>query len=221
MTKICIEKLKRHLFDAKVSKEISSARETLAAKAKTYYSNEALNPRPKRGRPPKQVVKVEMEPQVTLDMYTTVPPAVRHFLYIPEITSASAVTFSARFDTEAQLLANLRGSSRVKVDAKLQALSERLESLRHLSSRLADIQGVAGSEGEEKLIKAVSTEPIEEDEEEESAGKKKGIMDVVKGFLPKRREKPVLKEKESSEPQKKAPAVKTVTPISYKKPKKK
>ncbi len=76
------------------------------AKAKTYYSNEALNPRPKRGRPPKQVAKVEVEPQVTVDMYTTVPPPCRLFLYLPEITSAASVTFSAKFDTEAQLLAN-------------------------------------------------------------------------------------------------------------------
>ncbi len=74
-----MEKLKRHLFDAKVSKDIASAREVLFSKAKTYYSNEALNPRPKRGRPPKQVAKVEIEPQVTVDMYTTVPPVCRIF----------------------------------------------------------------------------------------------------------------------------------------------
>lgn len=225
LTKNVIEKLKRHLFDVKVSKDIASARELLFAKAKTYYSNEALNPRPKRGRPPKQVVKVEMEPQVTLDLYTTVPPVARHFLYIPEITSASAVTFSARFDTEAQLLANLRGSSRVKVDAKLQALSERLESLRHLSTRLADIQGISGLEREEKLFKAVSSTPVEEEREEleeEPGTKKKGIMEVVKGFLPRKKEKPAPKEqKETSDQKKKGPTVKTVTPISYKKPKKK
>jgi hypothetical protein len=224
LSKNVIEKLKRHLFDAKVSKDIVSSREILAAKAKTYYSNEALNPRPKRGRPPKQVVKVEMEPQVTLDMYTTVPQAMRHFLYIPEVTNASAVTFSARFDTEAQLLANLRGSSRVKVDAKLQALSERLESLRHLSTRLVDIQGLSGSEKEEKLFKAVSTTPPieekeehEEVEEEAAPGKKKGIMDVVKGFLPRKKEKPSPKD----EQKKKAPTMKTVSHISSKKNKKK
>jgi len=33
---------------------VAQAREVLVQKAKTYYSNEALNPRPKRGRPPKQ-----------------------------------------------------------------------------------------------------------------------------------------------------------------------
>ncbi len=59
LTKNVVEKVKRTLFEAKVPKDISQAREALAAKAKTYYSNEALNPRPKRGRPPKQVAKVE------------------------------------------------------------------------------------------------------------------------------------------------------------------
>src|SRR5579862_9500611 len=118
LNKNMLEKLKKHLFDAKVSKDIASVRETLFSKAKTYYSNEALNPRPKRGRPPKQVAKVEVEPQVTVDLYSTVPPCVRGFLFL--VANTSAVTFSRRFDTEAQLLANLRGSSRVKVDTKLQ-----------------------------------------------------------------------------------------------------
>lgn len=224
LNKNMMEKLKRHLFDAKVAKDVSTAREMLNAKAKTYYSNEALNPRPKRGRPPKQVVKVEIEPQVTVDMYTTVPPACRQFLYLPDITNASSVTFSAKFDTEAQLLASLRGSSRVKVDTKLQALSERLESLRHLSSRLSNIEDIAATGAEERLIRAVSKhaepeEEIEEEEEfEEEEGKKTRILDVVKGFLPgKKKEKP-----QKPTPQEgKKPGVKMVTPLQSKKPKKK
>lgn len=222
VNKTMMEKLKRHLFDAKVPKEIAQIRETLVAKAKTYYSNEALNPRPKRGRPPKQVAKVEVEPQVAVDMYTTVPAACRQFLYLPEITSASSVTFSAKFDTEAQLLANLRGSTRVKIDTKLQALSERLESLRSLSSRLAGLEDFStGAEG--RLIKAVSKkeEPIKEEEEEEATKppKKRAIMEVVKGFLPggKKKEKPPLK----PEAEVKKPGVKMVTQIQSKKPKKK
>jgi len=220
-----IEKLKKYLFDAKPPKEVAQARDLLFTKAKTYYSNEALNPRPKRGRPPKQVVKVETEPQLTPDMYTTVPPAIRHFLYIPDITSGSAVTFSARYDTEAQLLASLRGSSRVKVDAKLQALSERLESLRHLSSRLADIHDVPGIQKEEKLIKAISQE-VEElpeiTEEGEPPETKRRLLDVVKGFLPKRREaRPAPKpEQEVPTPPKKK-EIKTVTQIQHKRGKKK
>ncbi len=111
LPRVVLEKVKRHLFDVKVPKEVTQSRDALLAKAKTYYSNEALNPRPKRGRPPKQIAKVEMEPQFTLDIYTTVPPCARAFLYLPDVT-ASSVTFSAKFDTEQQLLANLRGATR-------------------------------------------------------------------------------------------------------------
>lgn len=221
LNKNMMEKLKRHLFDAKVPKEVAQVREALSAKAKTYYSNEALNPRPKRGRPPKQVAKVEVEPQVVVDMYTTVPAVCRQFLYLPEITSASSVTFSAKFDTEAQLLANLRGSTRVKIDTKLQALSERLESLRTLSSRLTGIEEVStGAEG--RLIKAVSkkAEEVEDQEEATSPPKKRAIMEVVKGFLPggKKKEKPPLKPERTEI---KRPGVKMVTQIQSKKPKKK
>jgi hypothetical protein len=219
LSKNIMEKIKRHLFDAKVSKDIATAREALSVKAKTYYSNEALNPRPKRGRPPKQVVKVEIEPQVTVDMYTTVPSAVRHFLYLPEITSASSVTFSARYDTEAQLLASLRGSARVKVDAKLQALSERLESLRHLSSRLADIHEITGSDKEDQLIRSVSQRVSTSEEEVEEEQPKKRLLDVVKDFLPSRKSKPAKAEGEE-EVKKKVPSVKTVTQIQHKKNKK-
>lgn len=223
VNKTMMEKLKRHLFDAKVPKEISTVREALVAKAKTYYSNEALNPRPKRGRPPKQVAKVEVEPQVTVDMYTTVPAVCRLFLYLPEISSAASVTFSAKFDTEAQLLASLRGSTRVKIDTRLQALSERLESLRTLSSRLAGHEDLTGAGAESRLIKAVSkkTEELQEEEEVEEAEhpqKKRRIVEVVKGFLPgKKKEKPAAK----SEAEVKKPGVKMVTKIESKKPKKK
>jgi hypothetical protein len=223
INKNMMEKLKRHLFDAKVPKEIAAVREALVAKAKTYYSNEALNPRPKRGRPPKQVAKVEVEPQVTVDMYTTVPLPCRLFLYLPEISNAASVTFSAKFDTEAQLLASLRGSTRVKVDTRLQALSERLESLRTLSSRLAGLEDLTGGV-EGRLIKAVSkkTETLKEEEEVEDTDhppKKRRIMEVVKGFLPggKKKEKPLAKPDEEV----KKPGVKMVTKIESKKPKKK
>jgi hypothetical protein len=217
LTKSVMEKVKRHLFDVKVPKDVAAAREALSLKAKTYYSNEALNPRPKRGRPPKQVIKIETEPQITGDMYTTVPLPALLFLYLPDITSATSVTFSARFDTEAQLLASLRGSSRVKVDSKLEALSERLESLRHLSSRLTDIKDISGLEKESKLIKAVSKDAQSYDDEEdddEDHPKKTKIMDVVKGLLPKKREPRVpLKEGEIAP---KKPEAKTVSHIQKK-----
>lgn len=209
LTKSLIEKLKKHLFDAKVPRDIASAREALEAKSKTYYSSEALNPRPKRGRPPKQVAKVEMEQQFTIDIYTTVPAVARHFLFIPDITSATGVTFSSRYETEADLLASLRGSSRIKVDEKLQALSERLESLRHISSRLADLKEVP--KGEEKLIRAAITAMPEEEDKKE----KKGIMSVVKGFLPKKKGPAKPEDADEAAKQTVRPT-KTVTPIKKK-----
>jgi hypothetical protein len=196
-TKVQLEKLKKHLFDVKVPKDVAASREILQAKAKTYYSNEALNPRPKRGRPPKQVVKVEVEPQVTVDLYSTVPPCVRGFLFL--VANTSAVTFSRRFDTEAQLLANLRGSSRVKVDTKLQTLSDRLESLRHLSSKLADIH-----ETEDPLIRAV-TQRMDSSSENKMAG-------LVKGSFAQKKET----SSEGKDGEKKTPSTKIVTQIKKK-----
>jgi len=141
-----LEKTKRMLFDTKVPKDVSQAREVIKLKSKTYYSNEALNPRPKRGRPPKQQVKVEVEPQFTIDIYSKVPRLVRPFLYIPDIRTPAAVTFSAKFETEEHLLASLRGTPRSEGNEKLEALSERLESLRHLSERLAGKEKALGIE---------------------------------------------------------------------------
>ncbi len=207
-----LEKVKRHLFDAKAPKEVAQARDALLVKSKTYYSNEALNPRPKRGRPPKQIAKVELEPQFTLDIYTTVPPTGRAFLYLPDVT-ASSVTFSAKFDTEQQLLANLRGATRgVKVDTKLEALSQRLESLRHLSARLGSIHET-GSDRDERLIKAFNTTKVEIEEKEEEG--KSRIASLAHGFIPKKGTDRQLPASAGGKP----PAMKKVTPLT--KPKKK
>ncbi|AAD18658.1 hypothetical protein CpB0539 [Chlamydia pneumoniae TW-183] len=135
-TKNVLEQLKIHLFDAKVGKEITQARQLLSNKAKIYYSNEALNPRPKRGRPPKQSAKVETETTISSDIYTKVPQAARRFLFLPEITSPSSITFSEKFDTEEEFLANLRGSTRVEDQLNLTNLSERFASLKELSAKL-------------------------------------------------------------------------------------
>ena len=130
-------------------------------------------------------------------------------------SNASSITFSSRYGTEAELLASLRGTTRVKVDTKLEALSQRLESLRQLSSRLSGIEDIIG-EREGKLMKVVSQqEPIPEVEKAHPI-KKRGLLDVVKGFLPRRREK---REVVEEAPQPKAPAAKKVTPIQYKKKK--
>lgn len=206
--KKAIEKVKETLFEEKVSKDVQASRAALEQKAKTYYSSEALNPRPKRGRPPKQTAKVELEPQVTMDMYSTVSMAARPFLYTPDI-STTGTTFSAKFETEAELLASLRGSSRAKVDTKLEALSQRLESLRHLSSRLTQIDDVKGLKSEEKLFKAVA-HAVEEEEEEDD----KKIASFVHGMLPGRKR---AKENDDEEPQpSKEASIKSVTPITKK-----
>ena len=211
LPKTTVEKLKQHVFDARVSKEVSAGRTWLEKKADTYYSSEALNPRPKRGRPPKQAAKVELEPQLTIDMYQTVPQAVRHFLFVHDF-SRTAATFSSKFDTEAQLIASLRGSAREKVDVRLEALSQRLESLRHLSSRLK----AAGEEDmistEERAISAA----LEEMPEEKQPRK---LGEVVKGILPKKAGKGPKKDVQELMRNKRKVIVKKVTPI-VRKPKK-
>lgn len=131
LSKKLIEKMKECLFNPKVGKDIVAARKLLASKAKTYYSNEALNPRPKRGRPPKQTAKLEVEPQVTMDIYTAVPSTVRAFLFTPDITNASAVTFSSKFETQEEFMAGRR--SGLNAENTLVSLNQKLASLRTIS----------------------------------------------------------------------------------------
>jgi hypothetical protein len=187
LNKSIVEKIKRLLFETKVPKELIQARAILMNKAKTYYSNEALNPRPRRGRPPKQVAKVETEPQISMDIYTQVPQACRHFLYIPDIVSASSVTFSAKFESEEQLLATLRGSPRLRVDEKLEALSQRLESLRHLSARLAGAEKTFGVEKDKKPFEPFLRPKFKEAAKLVEAPK---IEASVSEILPKKRGRP-------------------------------
>ncbi len=157
-----LEKVKRHLFDPKAGKDIVQARKILAAKAKTYYSNEALNPRPKRGRPPKQAIKQEIEPQVTTDVYTTVPPSVFPFLFIPDLT-ASAVTFSSKFDTEEQLLASRRHAHDVTNDQNLQSINQKLAALRNLSSKWLDVEKDKKSSKSADIFQDISLLPSEDE----------------------------------------------------------
>lgn len=128
--KALLEKIKQSLFQAKVGKDIAAARKTLQTKAKTYYSNEALNPRPKRGRPPKQAVKQEVEPQVTIDVFTTVPSAVRPFLFLPELQSSTIFSlFSSKFES---------GAESSKKEGEEGSLTQKLAALRSLSSKWVD-----------------------------------------------------------------------------------
>jgi hypothetical protein len=127
------EKLKQALFQPKAGKDIQTARKALSIKAKTYYSNEALNPRPKRGRPPKQAIKLDIGPQVSLDIYTTVPPAVRPFLFTPDPASSSVFSiFSSKFEGEE---GGLLASRLQQLSGPKASLSQKFASLRSLSSR--------------------------------------------------------------------------------------
>lgn len=219
LTKNVVEKVKRAIFETKVPKDVATAREALAAKARTYYSNEALNPRPKRGRPPKQVAKIELEPQMTVDIYTQVPSACRLFLYIPDITSASSVTFSAKFETEEHLLASLRGSPRLKVDEKLEALSQRLESLRHLSNRLAGAEKFFGADKVKKPFTPFFKPKFKETVEVTETPASPKMESAIGSVLPKKRGRP-RKEEQAEEfaPQRRRRfAIKKVAQIKTKK----
>lgn len=135
-----VEKVKQNLFNPKVPKDVATARQLLEQRAKVYYSNEALNPRPKRGRPPKQVAKVEVEPQFTSDFYMTVPSAMRAFLYTPDITSATAVTFSSKFDSDEEFRAKLKNTPRSESLVSLESISKKLSSLSDLSKKVSAIE---------------------------------------------------------------------------------
>jgi hypothetical protein len=194
--KSVMEKIKRHFFDAKVPKDVAQSRETLVAKAKTYYSSEALNPRPKRGRPPKQVAKVEVEPQICVDLFTSVPPAGRPFLFIPDVSNLSNITFSSK-DSE-HLLARLKGSTRVKVSSSLESLSQRLESLRHISTRLTKVQDHLGHDDVTEVKKLTAQIP------EEASPKMSGLLKGAFGS----QDKDASKDKKT---------IKMVTPLKKKK----
>lgn len=154
-----IEKLKQSLFQPKVGKDVLIARKALIAKAKTYYSNEALNPRPKRGRPPKQAAKPDIEPQVTTDIYTTVPPAVRPFLFVPELNPASSFSaFSSKFETDEDL-------RRLPLSEHEMSLNQKLATLRSLSSRW--VENETPSSKDDFSLNGLGEEEDEEDEEED------------------------------------------------------
>lgn len=187
-----MEKIKRSLFQTKVDKDVLASRKFLIQKAKSYYSNEALNPRPKRGRPPKQVAKQELEPQLTSDIYLTVPAIVHPFLFTPEITNAASVTFSADFDNRLHDKAKKPLESS---DTQAASLQQKLAALRQLSSRWVDKEAPK----EPKKVIAESWDEDEEDEEDEDfEGKQKPAR-----FL--KRLRPTKQSKEEAAPAKKAP----------------
>lgn len=195
-----IEKLKQSLFQTKVAKEIQMARKTLVSKAKMYYSNEALNPRPKRGRPPKQAVKAEIEPQVTVDVYTTIVPVVRPFLFAPEINLSSAFSvFSSKFEADEE---QAIGRSQTAEELEL-SLSQKLASLRALSSKWVETPKVP-----EKKEEFLDDFEDDEDEDEEDEPIRKAPPPPIlkptpkpKVEMPKEKIKgPVIKDKKAKKP---------------------
>lgn len=167
-----IEKLKANLFEPKVGKEIESARKALILKAKTYYSNEALNPRPKRGRPPKQQQKTEVEPQITMDIFTTVPPQVRPFLFTPDYQSSHALTFSTRFETEDQMMARKKKTGDSDYQLSVESLNAKLNELRSLSSKWLKENPHSDVTLDDEVTEGFDLGD-EEDEDEEPKPKKK------------------------------------------------
>lgn len=159
LTKETIEKVKLNLFEPKASRDIEQARKLIFQKAKTYYSNEALNPRPKRGRPPKQVQKAEVEKEVSNDIYTTVPHSLRPFLFTPDVTASQSATFSTRFETEGDLINRKRKGDEEDYQATVDNLNRKLMELRSISSKW-----VGNGTGDEEPL--LDLEDDEDDEDE-------------------------------------------------------
>lgn len=175
------EKLKQSLFETKVSRDVAAGRKLLINKAKTYYSNEALNPRPKRGRPPKQVIKQEIEPQITSDIYLTVNETVRPFLFSPENTAATGFTFSADFEIVPSVPEKrLHGLS---ADIEAESLQQKLLALKQLSSRW--VEGDDKHEGKTKS-KATAKLFIDDEDEDEEDDDFDEIPKVNKSVKPKK-----------------------------------
>lgn len=204
LMKSLVEKLKMNTFTPKVAKDIASARKVLVAKAKTYYSSEALNPRPKRGRPPKQVAKVETEPQFSLDIYLTIPKPIKPFLYAPEYQgSASIFTFSGKFATEADLLAHKKSLLREDVTQEAHNLQQKLTSLRTLSSQWMstqkDQQTTAPTAADAELVEPSKKEKVTDRAVKATAPEKaRPVKEVAKAKATiaekKQEEKPKKKE---------------------------
>jgi hypothetical protein len=204
-----IEKLKEQLFQPKVGKDVMTSRKLLINKAKTYYSTEALNPRPKRGRPPKQAAKQEIEPQISTDIYTTVPTSVRPFLFIPEISSGSALTFSSDFESREEILAGKRSASLAESNRDVDNISQKLAALRSLSTRWVEPSDKKAPAGNARASK--EEEDSEDfDDELPAAKQKRKISNQTKVASSKStKEKPASNLKKSAAKPKAKPLAKS------------
>lgn len=126
-----IEKIKRLFFTKEIPKELHPTIKVLDQKAHSYYSDEALNPRPKRGRPPKQAAKVETTLQLSADIYTKVPSGFLPFLHTPVFNEPTHITFSPQFTTHAELLSSFKVSQKGdSAISRLEELANKLAILR-------------------------------------------------------------------------------------------
>ncbi|MEI6531508.1 MAG: UPF0158 family protein [Chlamydiota bacterium] len=169
--KSLLEKIKLHFLDNKAPKDVQAAREVLEQKARSYYSLEALNPRPKRGRPPKQIIKITPEVQLSHDLFLTVPPPLRSFLYIPEIIASTAITFSSKYETEEDFLAS-RNQNKL-LTGHWNTLDDKLSALRSLAVKTEQPKVATLNWGDKD-------DDEEDDDEEEPSRKKKAKVPLKK-----------------------------------------
>ncbi len=202
-----MEKIKGQLFDSKAAKEVIAARKALFAKAKTYYSNEALNPRPKRGRPPKQIAKTETDHEMAGDLYNTVPSSVRTFLFLTEYSSGSHVLFSQKFETEEELMARRKANPHADLDISIENYNQKLNAIRDLSNKWVM---------EEKALKKPQVEELDDLEESEWESE-----DDEEYFVPPKKKAPSKPAKAASPAKKAAPAKKPAAPAKKAPPAKK
>jgi hypothetical protein len=216
-----IEKLKQGLFQSKVSKDVEASRKALFVKAKTYYSNEALNPRPKRGRPPKQTVKAEVEHHVTTDIYISVPQKLRPFLFTPDISPLSILSFSSKFEGVESSLAQRRMAQAIATAAELNddKLDQKMTVLRNLSSRWLTDEAKKPSFDEEEEDE--DWDDDFDDDDEVVAPKAKRVSSKAKSITskdkpaPKKAPAPISKKVagKTSPATSKKPLVKRIMPI--------
>lgn len=214
LPKNLVEKIKMHLFDTKVPKDVNQGRDVLDQKAHSYRSAESYITKARRGRPPKAAPKVETEPQFTADIYKTCPSTLRPYLYLPDY-NPDGVSFSTRLNSQ-EAMANLKGLQQPKVNSRLEVLSQRLESLRHLSGKLVDIPGF-DSNTERRVIETLKLTPqiIAPDENRVSK-----IFGGSVAEVPKKRGRPskdTQKDKLSANSEKVIRKSKQVSPIKLKK----
>lgn len=207
-----IEKLKEQMFEPKVGKELQAIRKTLALKAKTYYSSEALNPRPKRGRPPKLQAKQETEQENSADIYTTVPLTLRQFLFIPDTAGVSASTFSEKYKNEEELIKSRNLDIFSDNDHEIGDINRKLASLRNLSSKWISPEETKPPISEKKNNKQANTEikvkiPITSSGKAEKKPEKVAKQKQVESEKTKSSRRSIIK-KEASETPSKAPAQK-------------